>query len=486
MADKGAEQDGLPRATVVAAMIMILGALPPMLDSTIVNVAINGLANTFGTDLSVMQWAVTGYVLAMGIAVPFSGWLMQQFDSKRVYMAALGLFLVGSLLSGLAWNADSLIAFRFLQGFASGILMPLLSTIAVRLAGDGNLGKLMSLVAIPAVFAPIIGPVVGGLIMQYLPWQWLFFINLPIGAVGLICLQWKMPSFNPTDTSAKLDWPGVILLSVLSGALIYGVTQVVKTDGHAIGVASLTLGAVALAAYVVYALKRTGRALISPDLFRSKNFTAAFASLFLAGFATNGPMLLLPMFFQNVRGLTVITSALWLIPQGLGMLITRPMIGKLVDNIGAKFVVLPSIAVTLLGTLPFVFFDVHTSQWLVWLTLLLRGAGVGGFTVPLMADCFTGLTKQQIPVASVASRIIQNIGSAFGSGVLATVVTAVLVRHAGDLTGAYHAGFVASLLFMLVGVVPALFLTNRLRIKSLDGRHASRSQAAQQPVLQDA
>jgi len=473
-ADK-ASTGGLPKGAATAAMIIILGALPPMLDSTIVNVAIGGLARQFGTDLAVMQWAVTGYVLAMGIAVPFSGWLMQRFDGKRVYMAAVGVFLVGSLLSGLAWGVSSLIAFRFLQGFAAGILMPLLSTIAVRLAGDGNLGKLMSLVAIPAVFAPIVGPVVGGLIMQYLPWQWLFLINLPIGVVALVCLHYKMPRFAPTDPSAKLDWLGVMLLSALSGGLIFGITQVVRNGGHFVGIAALLIGASALVGYAAHAVRRRGRVLVPPDLFRSKNFTAAFISLFLAGFATNGPMLLLPMFFQNVRELSVITSALWLIPQGLGMLITRPMIGKLVDSIGARFVVLPSIAVTLLGTLPFVFFDAHTSPWLVWLTLLLRGAGVGGFTVPLMADCFTGLKQQQIPVASVATRIIQNVGSAFGSAVLATVVTTVLAGQA-SLTAAYHAGFIASLVFMVVGVAPAMFLTNKL-FQRWSGARSASSQA---------
>ncbi|MCL2735925.1 MAG: multidrug efflux MFS transporter [Propionibacteriaceae bacterium] len=452
----------LPKGTTLVAMILVLGALPPMLDSTIVNVAVNGLARTFGTDLAVMQWAVTGYVLAMGVAVPFSGHLMAKFDAKRVYMGALVLFLVGSALSGLAWNATSLIGFRFLQGFSGGILMPLLSTMAVRLAGEGNLGKLMSLVAIPAVFAPIIGPVVGGLVMEYLRWQWLFFLNLPLGAIGLAALAWKLPRFEPTNPSATMDWPGVVLLAIVSSAFIYGVTQVVRAGERGVGVVSLLLGAAATGAYVIYAFQRKGRALISPDLFRSKNFSAAFVSLFLAGFATNGPMLILPMFFQNVRGLSVIMAALWLIPQGVGMLITRPMIGKLVDRIGARFIVLPSIAITLLGTAPFVFFTVDTSSWWVWLVLIVRGAGVGGFTVPLMADCFTGLTKQQVPVASVATRIVQNVGAAFGSAVLATVVTTVLASAPSDLVGAYHAGFLASLVFMLIGVAPAFFLTNRL------------------------
>ncbi|MCL2884633.1 MAG: MFS transporter, partial [Oscillospiraceae bacterium] len=180
-------------------------------------------------------------------------------------------------------------------------------------------------------------------------------------------------------------------------------------------------------------------------------------------FATNGPMLLFPQFFQRVWGLSVILSALWLIPQGLGMLISRPLVGRLVDIIGARYVVLPAIFLTLLGTVPFVFFGAGTAPWLVWLVLLVRGAGVGGFTVPLMADCFVGLQKPQVPVASVATRIIQNIGGAFGSALLGTVVSAVLAGAAATLAGAYHAGFVTSLCFMVVGIVPALFLTNKLK-----------------------
>jgi len=468
MGDELQAEDGLPKGTTATALIMVLGALPTMLDSTIVNVAINGLARTFSTDLAMMQWAVTGYVLAMGVAVPFSGWLIKRLDGKSIYMAALAAFLVGSLLSAMSWNVGSLIVFRLIQGFAGGILMPLLSTIAVQLAGGSqNLGKLMSIVGIPAVFAPIIGPVVGGLIMQYLPWNWLFLVNLPIGAIGLVGLQLKLPKFPPVDKSAKLDWPGVILLAIVSGALIYGVTEVVKADKRTIGVVFLVLGAAALVTYVVYALRRREKALISLDLFSSRNFSAAFVSLFLAGFATNGPMLLFPMFFQNVRGLSVVMSALWLIPQGLGMLIARPQVGKLTDRVGARFVVLPAIALTLAGTIPFAFFDAGTSQWLVWAVLLVRGAGVGGFVVPLMADSFVGLAKTQVPTASVATRIIQNVGAAFGSAVLATVVTTALTKLSGDLTSAYHAGFVASLIFMIVGVAPALFLTNKLH------RHAA-------------
>lgn len=463
-------KEKLPKGMAVIALIMVLGALPPMLDSTIVNVAVNSLKGVFGTSLDMIQWAITGYVLALGIAVPFSGWLIQRIDGKKIFTGALVVFLIGSLLSGFAWNVESLIIFRVFQGLSAGILITSLSTLIVQMAGSDNLGKMMSLVGIPAVFGPIVGPVIGGLIMQYLPWNWLFFVNLPVGIIGLILIGWKVPKFEAANKSAKLDLPGVIVLAITSGALIYGITEVVKVNSRTSGIEFLSVGMAAFIGYVIYAWRRKGKSLIPLDMFRSKNFSAAFISLFLSGFALNGPMLLLPMLFQNVflqnsKGFTVIFSALWLLPQGMGMLISRPLVGRLIDRIGARFVTLPAILITLLGTIPFAFIGASTSPILIWAILLVRGVGVGGFIVPLMADCFVGLQKVQVPQASVATRIIQNIGAAFGSAVLATIVSNVLIQKPGDMVGAYHIGFSTSLIFMVVSIVPALFLTNKLQPK---------------------
>lgn len=461
-----ANNNKLPKGITQIALVMVLGTLPPMLDSTIINVAVNSLVGIFSTNLAVVQWVVTGYVLAMGVAVPFSGWLSKKIDEKTVFMDSLCLFLLASLLAGFAWNVESLIVFRVIQGFATGILLPTMTTMLAKLSGGENLGKVMSLISIPIVFCPIIGPVIGGLIVQYFSWHWLFLVNIPVGIAGLICAQWKMPKFEVEDKSAKLDWPGVFLLAIVSGTLIYGVTQLKKADSHSAGIIFLVVGVAAFIAYIIYALIKKDKALIALDIFKTRNFTASFFSLFLAGFATNGPMLLLPLLFQNVRGLSVIVSALWLLPQGIGMLMTRPLVGRLADQIGAKFVVLPSIILIIIGTVPFVFVDANTSSWLIWIVLLVRGAGLGGFTISVMSDSYVGLPKSKMLTASVAARTIQNVGSAFGTAVLSTVVSSVLATQVNNLTGAYHAGFITSLIFMVVGIIPALFLSNKLKNKN--------------------
>ncbi|MGJ8538469.1 MDR family MFS transporter [Heyndrickxia coagulans] len=458
------EKEKLPKDIISIAWILVLGALPSMLDTTIVNIAVNDFTKMFSTSFAVAQWVVTGYTLALGIAVPFSGWLMKKYDGNKIFMGALGLFLVASILCGLSWNMPSLIIFRVLQGFASGLIIPTLTALIVQTAGNENLGRLMSIVGIPIVFAPIIGPVIGGLILQYLSWNWLFFVNLPFGVVALLLMQWKLPKFEAIDKGAKMDWPGVLLLALISGMFILGVTEGRESYFRATSILAFSAGAVSLITYLVYAWKKKNKALIPLALFKSKNFSAAFFSLFLAGFATNGPMLLLPMFFQNVRGLDVIASALWLIPQGIGMLIARPLVGKMTDKYGARLVVLPSIAITILGTLPFVFFDASTMQWVIWIVLFIRGIGIGGITVPVMSDAYVGLEKLLVPAASVATRIIQNIGAAFGSAMLATVVSSALSAKeatVSNIADAYHLGFITSLIFMMISILPSLFLTNK-------------------------
>jgi EmrB/QacA subfamily drug resistance transporter len=461
---KEQEEKTLSGRLIMLALIMVLGAIPPMLDTTIVNIAVNDLSQQFNVPFVTTQWVVTAYVLALAIAVPFSGWLVQKFDGKHIFMGALGLFLVGSLFAGLSWNIESLIVFRVVQGFAAGVLIPTLTTLLVQATGSDKLGRVISIVSIPIVLGPIVGPVIGGLILQQATWRWLFFVNLPIGAVALLLMQWKLPRFAPTNTAAKLDALGITLLSLASGLFIYGVTEIRGTETQLLGVSALVAGGVATLLYLLYAWRKADRAVIPLNLFGSRNFSAAFVLLFLAGFATNGPMLLFPVFFQNVFGLEAITAALWLIPQGVGMLLTRSLVGRMTDRYGARLVTLPAIAITFIGTLPFVFFDAATPVWLIWLALLVRGMGVGGVTIPVMTDAYVGMPKPRIPQVSIATRIIQNVGAAFGTALLATVVTnAFAVPNAGlaRLSSAYHVGFLVSLAFTVIAFLPAAFLTNK-------------------------
>lgn len=460
----------LPKETLTAAWAIALGAIAPMLDSTMINIAIRQLTVTFATTLNTIQWAVTGYVLALAIAVPIAGWLMNRFNGKKVFVGAVIAFGVTSLLAGISWDVTSFIFFRLLQGASAGIITPLMSTLLVKTAGPENLGKVIAIVTTPMIFGPILGPVLGGFIIQIASWQWLFFINVFILLIAIPLMIKAIPDFAPFNKNSRLDWLGIVLLSLFSAALIYGITRAADYASftNKITLIWLLIGSIFAIGYGVYDHLKQGQTVLPLGLFKSKGFSVASFGLFLANIAIMGPMLILPLFFENFRHFTEIQAALAMIPQGLGMLVTRPFIGKMIDKVGARSVVISSLFLSLAGSIPLVFVTDKTS--LLWISLILfvRGTSVGGINLPLTSDAYIGLEENQLPEAGVAVNIIENLGSSFGSAVIATLV-ATFIREdlphgAQSLTG-YHAGFLLSAVVLALIFIPAMFLTHKTQAR---------------------
>lgn len=170
----------LDPALLKLAGILVLGAMAPLLDSTIVNVAIHTLGNDLNAPVSTIQWVSTGYLLALAMAIPLTGWAVERFGAKRMWLVSLLLFLTGSMFCGIAWNIGSLIVFRLVQGVGGGLMLPVLQTLLMRAAAGRSIGRLMAVVTLPALAGPIFGPVIGGLITDHLTWRWIFYVNAPI------------------------------------------------------------------------------------------------------------------------------------------------------------------------------------------------------------------------------------------------------------------------------------------------------------------
>src|SRR5919109_3893811 len=194
----------LTREILTLAAVVVLGAIMTILDATIVNVALPTLGRDFRTSITTIQWVPTVYLLAFASVIPLSGWASERFGAKRVWLASLGLFTVGSLLAGLAWSLGALIAFRVVQGLGGGMIMPLGQTILAQAAGPQRMGRVMSIIGVPMLLAPIFGPVVGGAIVGGASWRWIFFINLPVGAIAIALAVWLLPSVPPRQ-GERLD-----------------------------------------------------------------------------------------------------------------------------------------------------------------------------------------------------------------------------------------------------------------------------------------
>src|ERR1700755_3365307 len=203
------------------ASVVVLGTIMSILATTIVNVAIETLGRDLGSSLSQIQWVSTGYLLALATVIPLTGWSMERFGGKNMWMISVALFLCGSTLCGLAWSTTSLIVFRVLQGFGGGMILPIGQAILAQAAGPQRMGRIMSIIGVPTLLGPILGPVIGGLIITNVSWRWIFFVHVPVGIVALALAARVLPGVDAQSRRAKLDLTGLLLLSPGLAAIVY-------------------------------------------------------------------------------------------------------------------------------------------------------------------------------------------------------------------------------------------------------------------------
>jgi EmrB/QacA subfamily drug resistance transporter len=471
-----AEKERLAPEVRRSLAVVIIGIIAPLLDTTIVNVALDTLGRQLHASVSTIQWVNTAYLLALGMVIPPSAWAGARFGTKRVWLFALGFFLLGSVLAGASWDIGSLIVFRVLQGIGAGLLFPLMQTIIVQAAKGRGIGQLMGLVGLPAVLVPILGPVVGGLIIGHLSWRWIFYINVPVCAVAMLAAWHFMPAI-PSQGRRSLDVTGLALLSPALAALLYGLSQVSGRTGVTAPTAVLPIGAglVLTVLFVVHAirlLRRRGEPVIDLRPFRTPSFSAAGSLLFVSGLSLYGAMLLLPLYYQQLRGQTPLHAGLMLAPQGLGSLLTRGTVGRLVDRVGPRRIVLAGVLLASAGTVPFAAAGPHADPWVLAVALFTRGAGLSAANIAVMAAAYTGLPADQVPHASSATRILQQVGGAFGTAVTAVILQQQLSGAHPSAATAFQTTFWWSVGFTAIAVVPALFLPRQERPAQRQARPA--------------
>jgi EmrB/QacA subfamily drug resistance transporter len=450
-----------------ALLALIVGGIAAILDSTMVTLALHtlvvGLHSTDGT----IQWVTTGYLLAMAVAIPVTGWAESRWGGKRVWMAALVLFVTGSVLCALSWSAASLIGFRVLQGFAAGLIFPLMQTLGVKAAGGRASSSLIATVSLPLALGPILGPVIGGVILNWLSWRWLFLVNVPVIAVGLV-LAWRLlPPDRPAPGAARapLDVTGLVLLAPALAGILLGLSNLSEDGGigHATVLVPLLAGIALLGAFIAWAARPGNRhPVVDVRLLRRRSLGTASAVLFTAGAATYAGMFLLPLYYQQLHGQTVLHAALLLIPQGVGSLAARSTVGKLVARLGARLVTIASFLVAAAATVPFAFAGPHASLWLLGAALLVRGFGIGTVLVPPMSVAYQGIRPAGIPHATMNTRISQQAGTSFGIAIAAVTLQSLLAHGA---TTAFQYAFWSAIGITVAALIPALALPSRKAVR---------------------
>jgi EmrB/QacA subfamily drug resistance transporter len=431
---------GLDRPTLVVAGVATLGLIMAVLDTTIVNVALDTLSRDLHAPLSTIQWVSTGYLLSLASVIPLSGWITERFGSKRTWIASIVLFALGSALCALATSASELIAFRVLQGLGGGMLVPVGFTLVAQSAGPRRIGRALGVVGVPILLGPIFGPIIGGLIVDNAAWQWIFVVNVPIAVLAIVVAARVLePDAGRADAGA-LDWVGAALLCPGLAGVVFGLSEIESHGGidHPIAFGPMVAGFALVGLFGWHSL-RVARPLIEVRLFRSRGFRAASLVTLLLGAALFGTLLVLPLYYQVDRGETALNAGLLLAPQGIGAAFMLPISGRLTDRLGGGPVVLAGITTMALATLPLAFVTGNTPYALLAGVLFVRGLGLGASVQPATAAAYALIDSAHVPRATAALNTLRQIGGSIGTALLSVVLqhqsAAVLSSTSGGAEG---------------------------------------------------
>jgi EmrB/QacA subfamily drug resistance transporter len=442
----------------VLAMVVILGVFMSILDQTIVNIAIPRLQTAFGADIHSVQWVLTAYILAQGVATPTAAYFADTLGIKRFYIISLGAFTVGSALCGLAWSLPILIVFRVLQGLGGAALFPLSITLLFREFPPQERGTAMGFFGVPALLAPALGPTLGGYLVTFVGWQAIFFINVPIGIIAIILSVVFIRESRPQGQT-RFDFLGFVFSTIGLTTVLYALSSA-STDGwgSTTVVGFLSIGLLSLAIFVAIELiiaNRGGQPLLDLRLFANGPFRAGMiASLFVI-FSLFGGLFLFPLYLQNIRGLSAFQSGLILLPQALASMVSVIIGGRLVDRIGVRAVMIPGLLILAYATWQLTFISVNSPYGWLQLMFILRGIALGLTVQPLTVATLSEISPRQLAQASSLSTVNRAVARSLGIAILATLVQTQTQVHFGHLAEQFTA---SSPLGELVPRIQALFV----------------------------
>lgn len=467
------QSDALDRGVLLVAGVVVLGAIMSILDITVVSVALETFQREFDATAAQVAWTMTGYTLALATVIPLTGWAADRFGTKRLYLIATFLFAAGSALCAAATSLEMLVAFRVLQGLGGGMLMPLGMTILTRAAGPERVGRVMAIMGVPMLLGPICGPILGGALIDYASWHWIFLINVPIGIVAIVYAVKVLPA-DHVEPSETFDWLGMVLLSPGLAAFLFGISMIPEhgTFNHVEVYVPVIIGTLLIIAFVPWALAgRNAHPLIDLRLFKNRNMTVAVLAMSFFAIAFFGAGLLFPLYFQQVRGEDALHAGLLLAPQGLGAMLTMPLAGVLADKIGPGKIVLTGITVVTIGMGMFATLDAGTSYGFLLFSLFVMGLGMGGTMMPIMSAALATLREHTIARGSTLMNIVQQVAASIGTAVFTVLLTNGLKDRITATTDpaaipgltaeAYAAVFVVATVLVALVLVPAFFLPRK-------------------------
>jgi DHA2 family multidrug resistance protein len=424
---------------VVASVIF--GTFMVIMDATVVNVALPTLRTVFAgsgqASIDQVQWVISGFVLAIGIVTPMAGLLADRFGIKRVYLLSLFGFTIASALCGLAQNLPLLIVFRVLQGLAGGSALPLGTALLFSAFPPEERGLAFGVFGIPLVAAPALGPVIGGALVEYANWRYIFFVNVPIGLLG-VGIGWWLLRESKREGRVSIDYIGTALAIIAFGGILYGLSNGAPESNAGSGAATVTtsggwgswqvitalsVGGLFLIAFIIWELLKKDDALLDVRLFTKPTFTIANLIGWISVTAFFGAEFLLPLYLQVLRGLTPLQTGLLLLPLAISSGVLSPFIGRIQDKIGPRLLVAFGFGLLIINTWQLSLLTLDESYGYIAFLLVLRGVALAFVLQPTLLAGLSGIAPRALPRASSLVNSSRSIFQSLGVAMLATILT---------------------------------------------------------------
>src|SRR6266568_3048724 len=422
------------RSLFLPLVAIIIGTFMVILDTTVVNVALPTLGRVFATDIAVLQWVITAYMLAQAAVIPLSGWLSDRFGAKRVYLTSLILFTIGSAVCGLAANGEMLIATRVIQGLGGGMIMPIGMAVLYRLTPPERRGAIFGMFGIPIMVAPALGPLLSGYLLQYADWRLIFLINVPVGVLALVIGLRVLPNISAGRAAGKLDSLGMILGPLAFSAISFGVSQSTTAGWIALPtLGGITIGLVALALFVWRELT-VGDPILDLRVFRSRDFSLAIVTQWAAFGAMFGTFFLVPLFLQQTRGYGALETGLFTLPTAIASAIFMQIGGRAFDRVGVRLPVLAGM--TLIGASMWLMSGLRgdTTGFDLIAPLSLLGAGMGLMMMALNTHLLNAAPIDLIGRVTSLTNALQNVIASLAIATFATILESRIPVHVTEAT----------------------------------------------------
>ena len=413
----------------IIALTVMLPTLIEIVDTSVVNVALDHIRGSLSAGIDESTWTITSYLVSNAIIIPMTGWLSRLFGRKRYLIFSITLFTVSSLLCGAAWSLQSLVIFRILQGMGGGALQPISQSILLETFPPRQHGIAMAVFGVGIMFGPIIGPLLGGWITDNWSWHWIFYINIPIGIISiLMTIMFIQDPPYMQRMKMKIDYWGLALLTIGLGCL-----QIILDKGQQDNwfesnfIVSLSIiSAVSLCSFVLVELFFTDHPIVNLRTFKNISFSTGCAVMFVGFFNLFASIVLLPIYLQTLMGYTSYLAGFVLGPGGIATLISLPIAGRLVTKVNPKALLSFGVIVNAYATYLMSNFTLNADfATVIWPRIVL-GIGMGFFFIPLTTLTMSSISKEDMGNASGIYNLLRNLGGSFG----VAFVTTILARRA--------------------------------------------------------